>query len=53
MKDSVSSLTARVNTIELEVNTVKKTMSDVENNTKAMSDIFDNVNKNFDLKLST
>lgn len=51
--DSVSSLTTRVNTMELEVNTVKKTMSDVENNTKAMSDIFDDVKKTSDLKLST
>lgn len=47
--DSVSSLTTR----ELEVNTVKITMSDVENNTKAMSDIFDDVKKTSDLKLST
>lgn len=36
-----------------EVNTVKKTMSYVENSTEAMTDIFDDVKKKSDLKLFT
>lgn len=36
--------------MELEVNMVKKIMLDVENSIKVMSDIFDDVKKNFDFK---